>query len=83
MTTWNSRAYPEDVLSSPSRLNNRLARLLSDRGWSDAALGEKVGLSRARINGLKNKRAVPSVLEALLIADALQVRVAETFRLEQ
>ena len=67
---------------SRSRLGNRLARLLSDRGLSDGAFAAKVGLSRSRVNSIKNRRAVPTVVEALAIATALDLRVAEIFQLQ-
>jgi len=62
-------------------LNNCLARLLNDRGWSETTLAAMVGLSRSRVNRLKNRHAMPSVAEALLIAYALHLRVAEIFSL--
>ena len=63
----------------PGRLQNRLSRLLFERGWSDGTLAEATGIGRARVNRLKNRRATPTVGEALRIARALDVPVERIF----
>jgi transcriptional regulator with XRE-family HTH domain len=60
-------------------VDNRLSRLLFERGWSDRTLAEHAALDRSRINRLKNRRARPTVRDALLIGDALGVPVAGVF----
>lgn len=68
------------VATRPS-LTNSLAKLLHDRGWSEKTFAAKIGLSRSRLNRVKNGYAVPSVAEALSIASALNLRVADIFSL--
>ena len=62
---------------------NALSRLLFEHEWSDADLAAHTGLSRARINRLKNRRARPTVGDALLISRALGVPVARIFALSR
>ena len=64
-------------------VTNLISKMLYDRGWTDGELARRTGLSRPRINRLKNRRAQPSVREALLLSDALGVEVEQLFRLEQ
>jgi transcriptional regulator with XRE-family HTH domain len=52
-------------------MQNRLLRLMYERNLSDGALAALTGLSRARINRLKNHRARLTVRDALLIAKAV------------
>ena len=71
---------------SPRRwpaVDNRLSRLLFARGWSDRTLAERAGIERSRINRLKNRRARPTVGDALLISAALGVPVASIFWLTE
>lgn len=60
-------------------LTNFISRALASRGWSDGDLASRTGLGRSRINRIKNRRAEPSVGEALLIARALDVHLRELF----
>lgn len=60
---------------------NVLSQLLFEQGWSDADLAARTGLSRARVNRLKNRRARPTVGDALLISDAVGIPIAEIFAL--
>ncbi len=64
-------------------VTNLISKMLYDRGWTDGELARRTGLSRPRINRLKNRRAQPSVREALLLSDALGVEVEQLFSLEQ
>jgi transcriptional regulator with XRE-family HTH domain len=63
-------------------IRNRLLRLMHERNLSDGALAALTGLSRARINRLKNHRARLTVRDALLIARALTAPLTETFLVE-
>ncbi|MCK6555723.1 helix-turn-helix domain-containing protein [Candidatus Binatia bacterium] len=49
--------------------------------WSDADLAGRAGLSRLRVNRIKNRRIRPTVRDALLISRALGVPVGALFRL--
>jgi putative transcriptional regulator len=63
-------------------LGNRLNQLRSERGLTQAALAEAVGVSRKTINTVENGVFVPSTLLALKIARALGRPVDEVFFLE-
>jgi len=56
-----------------------VARLLAERGWTDAALAAGAGLDRAHVNQVKNGRALPTVATALAIARALGVPLVVAF----
>lgn len=64
------------------RLGNRLLELRGERGLTQAALAERVGVSRKTINTVENGIFVPSTLLALRIARALGRPVEEVFFLE-
>lgn len=64
------------------RLRNRVSRLLHERGMSDHALAVRTGIDRSRINRVKNRRARTTVADALRIAEAMSLRVAEVFWLD-
>jgi putative transcriptional regulator len=64
------------------RLGNRLNALRLERGLTQAALAELVGVSRKTINTVENHVFVPSTLLALKIARALGRPVEEVFFLE-
>ena len=58
---------------------NAVARLVAERGWTDATLAAGAGLDRAHVNQIKNGRALPTVATALAIARVLGVPVAVAF----
>jgi putative transcriptional regulator len=64
------------------RLGNRLLDLRTERGLTQAALAEAVGVSRKTINTVENGVFVPSTLLALKLARALGRPVEELFFLE-
>lgn len=61
------------------RLANRLHALRAERGLTQAALAEAVGVSRKTINTVENGVFVPSTLLALRLARALGRPVEEIF----
>ena len=63
-------------------LGNRLLALRSERGLTQAALAEAVGVSRKTINTVENGVFTPSTLLALKLARALGVPVEEVFFLD-
>ena len=63
-------------------LANRLLALRAERGLTQAALAEAVGVSRKTINTVENGVFVPSTLLALRLARALGVPVEEVFFLD-
>jgi putative transcriptional regulator len=65
-----------------AQLKNRISRLLYEHGWSDGELARRTGLSRTRVNQLKNRRLRPTLLDALLIAGAFELRVSDVFHFD-
>ncbi len=63
-------------------LGNRLLELRTERGLTQAALAEAVGVSRKTINTVENGVFTPSTTLALKLARALGVPVEEVFFLE-
>jgi putative transcriptional regulator len=63
-------------------LGNRLNAFRAERGLTQAALAEAVGVSRKTINTVENGVFVPSTLLSLRIARALGRPVEEVFFLE-
>ena len=61
------------------RLSNRLHALRAERGLTQAALAELVGVSRKTINTVENGVFVPSTVLALRLARALGRPVEELF----
>jgi putative transcriptional regulator len=64
------------------RLGNRLLALRTERDLTQAALAERVGVSRKTINTVENGVFVPSTLLALKLARALGRPVEDLFFLE-
>ena len=64
------------------RLGNRLLDLRTERGLTQAALAEAVGVSRKTINTVENGIFIPSTLLALKLARALGRPVEELFFLQ-
>lgn len=63
-------------------LRNRLNELRAAHGLTQAALAEKVGVSRKTINTVENGVFVPSTTLALKLARALGCSVEAIFSLE-
>jgi putative transcriptional regulator len=67
-------------------MTERLANTLKDeraaRGWTQADLAERVGVSRKTINTVENGVFVPSTILALKLAAALERSVEQLFRVE-
>jgi putative transcriptional regulator len=63
-------------------LSNRLHHLRAEIGLTQAALAERVGVSRKTINTVENGVFVPSALLALKLARALGCPVEAIFSLE-
>lgn len=58
---------------------NRLREMRDARGWTQAELAARVGVSRKTVNTVENRVFVPSTPLALKLADALGVTVEELF----
>jgi putative transcriptional regulator len=61
------------------RLANRLRAEREFRGWTQAELAARVGVSRKTINTVENGIFVPSTMIALKIARALEQPVEQLF----
>ena len=68
-------------MSAPSELRVRLAEIRKDKGYTQAALAQAVGVSRKTINTVENSVFVPSTVLALRIAKELAVSVHDLFEL--
>ena len=58
---------------------NRLRRLRTERGWSQAALGEKLGVSRQTINAIEGGKYDPSLPLAFDIAKLFKLPIEKIF----
>lgn len=65
------------------RLANSLRAERDSRGWTQADLAARVGVSRKTINTIENEIFVPSTLTALKIAQALGTRIEDLFRITE
>ena len=67
----------------PERLANRLKERRTERGWTQAELAERVGVTRKTVNTVENGVFVPSALLALKLARALGEPVEDLFWLSE
>lgn len=70
------RDRKQSIAAGPGR---RIQRLRGERGWSQAELAARAGVSRPAISALETGRLVPSVASALAIARVLGVTVESLF----
>ncbi len=64
-------------------LDNPVRRQRQARGWSQAQLAERAGISRTAVSAIEAARLVPSVAAALALARALGCTVEELFAAPQ
>jgi len=60
-------------------VKNRIHVLRAERRWSQAALGERVGVSRQAINAVETGKHDPSLSLAFKIAEVFEMRIEEVF----
>lgn len=60
-------------------MNNRLRVLRAERRWSQAALAERLGVSRQTVNAIENDKYDPSLPLAFTIARTFELRIEEIF----
>lgn len=65
------------------RLANSLKDVRAARGWTQAELAARVGVSRKTVNTVENGVFIPSALLALKLAQALERPVEALFRVER
>ena len=63
-------------------MHNRLRELRAEAGWSQAALGEKLGVSRQTINAIETERYDPSLPLAFKIAILFKRPIEAIFEYE-
>lgn len=60
-------------------MKNRIHVLRAERRWSQAALGERVGVSRQAINAVETGKHDPSLSLAFKIAEVFELRIEDVF----
>lgn len=60
-------------------MKNRIRVLRAERRWSQAALGERVGVSRQGINAVETGKHDPSLILAFNIAKAFELTIEDVF----
>jgi putative transcriptional regulator len=63
-------------------LRNRLREMRDARGYTQAELAARVGVSRKTVNTVENRVFTPSALLAIKLAEALGVTVEQLFWIE-
>jgi len=66
-----------------AELGNRLREAREARGWTQAQLAERIGVSRKTINTVENRVFVPSTVVAVKLALALEASVETLFFLAE
>ena len=64
-------------------LDNRLRAERDAKGWMQADLAERIGVSRKTINTIENGIFTPSTVIALKLARAFKLRVEDLFSLRE
>jgi putative transcriptional regulator len=60
-------------------MNNHVRTRRTDRGWTQAQLGDLVGVSRQTINAIEAGRHDPSLTLAFELANVLEERIETLF----
>lgn len=60
-------------------MNNRLRTLRAERGWSQAELAERLGVSRQSVNAIETGKYDPSLPLAFGIADVFKMPIESIF----
>ena len=64
-------------------MTNRLPALRAERGWSQAELAERLGVSRQTVNAVETERYEPSLSLAFKIARLFGTRIETIFEPDQ
>ena len=64
-------------------MKNRLPVLRAERGWSQAALAERLGVSRQTVNAIEKGRYDPSLPLAFKIAAVFGLAIEDIFEPEE
>jgi putative transcriptional regulator len=60
-------------------VKNRLPELRAARGWTQAELAQRLGVSRQSVNAVETGRYEPSLSLAFAIATVFEQRIEEIF----
>ncbi|WBQ11124.1 helix-turn-helix transcriptional regulator [Hyphomonadaceae bacterium ML37] len=60
-------------------MKNRIHVLRAERRWSQAELGERVGVSRQAINAVETGKHDPSLSLAFKLAEVFDTRIEDVF----
>jgi len=60
-------------------MENRLKELRADKGWSQAALGDELDISRQSVNAIETGRYDPSLPLAFKIARLFEMKIEDIF----
>lgn len=60
-------------------MENRLKQLRTEKGWSQAELGDKLNVSRQTINSIERGKYDPSLPLAFDIAKAFDLKIEDIF----
>lgn len=60
-------------------MRNRIRVLRAEKGWSQAELAEKVGVSRNSINAVENGKFDPSLPLAFRIVEVFELKIEDVF----
>ena len=60
-------------------MKNRIRVLRAEKGWSQAELAEKVGVSRNSINAVENGKFDPSLPLAFRIVEVFELKIEDVF----
>ena len=61
-------------------MENRLKTLRAEKGWSQAALGEQLEISRQSVNAIETGRYAPSLPLAFKIARLFECTIEDIFQ---
>jgi putative transcriptional regulator len=64
-------------------MKNRIRVLRAEKGWSQAELAEKVGVSRNSLNAVENDKFDPSLPLAFRIAELFGIKIEDVFLREE
>lgn len=60
-------------------MENRIRELRAARSWSQATLGDALGVSRQTVNAIENGRYDPSLPLAFKLASVFECRIEDLF----
>ena len=64
-------------------MKNRLRELRAAKGWSQADLADKLGVSRQTVNAIETEKYDPSLPLAFKVAKLLKMKIEEIFEADQ